>query len=308
MEISETLIYTASVFVITKVVFSILGWYSTLDGDKLYRRHLDKIWTNIQSMTIFELTHKSIVRAKERVRLYFKNWRKAIWFFTKLFFIMNIIMFFLGIVFVIHLNPDTSWELAFYLTLLDPLRIIGIVIFALVSTSIDVVSIFIAWLLLSKLSEQSTVFALVFHFFIDLVVSIVMSVVSLFLSTFVLAIFLGGLDPDFTAFEGGKQAIGAFQSFTVEGFIVTFDKFGIELIKALGGFFFFFSASSCFPILIYFFLLILLIILRIIPMRLKGIIEKTIFLITTDDKPVLKQLGNIIGGIAALLAALAKTL
>jgi hypothetical protein len=64
------------------------------------------------------------------------------------------------------------------------------------------------------------------------------------------------------------------------------------------------GASAALPTLIYFCIGITLCAMYFSPQSIQRIVSKTIFLVTTDDKPVFGQLGKVFGTLAAVIAAL----
>ena len=69
----EILGNVALAFLLTKGVFSLLGWYSKDGTDPLYRRGLDAVWDRLHELSWLQLVQQSLIRILRKVQRFFAS-------------------------------------------------------------------------------------------------------------------------------------------------------------------------------------------------------------------------------------------
>lgn len=263
-----TLGVSIAIFAIIKSFFGVLGWYSKDSQDKLYRENLDKIWLKIDGKSLFDFGHMFLIRLDKKIETSLKPKKEQIVLF---FFILNFFFFYFAAIFAD--NTELSGR-KFGIDFIDDIFAIPTLIFALLiaifGTLIDSISFYITILLIKKAANSPDIFGITKHLFFDLTIALIST--SLFFSGILL--FEDGVFLDFQE-----------QKLLIFSFVI--------------------GITSTLPSLTYLLIGIVLLFLWSIPIKIQKIVHMTIYKLTTDNSPVLTQLGNLIGGGIGVLGGIA---
>ena len=279
-------------FVVCKFFFGLLGWYSRNGSDDLYRQRLDTIWDRLHTDTLFDLAHRSLRRLVIRTRETLKTRRRALLRLAAMFFIINAISIVVALdVAILYLqrkidHPGSGILNAFNAE--TPLSGVICLTIAALGVGFDLVSALISWFFLKKAAATNRLSSTIFHISADAVVAIVAMIWSSFTLISTVALMSGATlleTLDFLLITAGHLS-----SFMDDGW------FAISIVMA---------ASAAIPTLVHLSVSLVVLAAYATPRSLQLILRRSIFLVTTDEKPILGQLGTVAGAIAASLAALA---
>jgi len=279
------------IFFLCKLAFGILGWYSSDGKDALYRKDLDRAWDRLHDETIYDILNTFLNRLVNRIQA-LRQRKYSVEILLLLVFSINLItllvaielQFYYPLEDIASIEPpslaaghlvinydDYDYKLGDALRLvLGSVSRFGFLLFF--TLCLDLISVLVTWSLLKRAARSKYLLTIFLHLFIDII--------------FVLLALIMGLVV-----------------------VIVIVPFGIMmLLPDVNIFISIFIISTVLPSILYFFIGFIMITAFLIPDRLKHIIQRTIYLITTDKKPVLSQLGNIAGGISGLLAGLLKVI
>ena len=309
---TEHLAYAIAAFTLAKLAFSFLGWYSQAGEDKIYRKHLDSLFDRLHELTLFELAHGLLVRLVRRVRETFGSGWKAIGVFLLVCLVLNAISLVVCdfILVVIAGAPEVFTDPEYYWgdNNLTPFMILfGAILIGLILC--DLVSSVTTWLLLIHVIKVNSIGRIAIHFVVDiLVVS-----VAFFFSWL---LFMGSNPHMIIAVAGHMEWEN--RGFPPLSFVSEAMPYIIRMISESLSFASYenselrylfigliLTLTSALPTVCYLFITSALLMAYLLPHR---ILIKAIYLVTTDSKPVLSQLGNAVGGLAAVLAVVLAVL
>lgn len=285
---TEALGLAVFVFIAFKTFFGVLGWYSRDGKDELYRKNLDKVWDRLYAGSLFDLGHFFLQRLVTRIR----QTIGTKWYGIRIvafcsFFWNGQIVFLAPILMPQNLQPPLD-ALSLSDTAAFPVEgLLAVVCISIAGIPSDVISSMVTWKRLKSAAKSISTRSLVKHVVVDAYLALFLAAMTIPLAGIVMGIFLGEVPPYFGI--GNINAGPVLDRYTM---------FTLRLI----------AFSALLPTLLYALFGASVLALRLIPDFVTRIIRKSVYLITTDDSPVLSQLGNIFGGVAALLAALVKLL
>ena len=88
---TESLLIAASLFVITKVIFSFVGWFLSVEGDSFVRQRLSAVWETLEDHTLPELLHWTLIKLVSRIRETFGSSRRALSGLLAAIFVINLL-------------------------------------------------------------------------------------------------------------------------------------------------------------------------------------------------------------------------
>ncbi len=277
-----------------------LSWYFKDEGDVLLRSNLDRLWVCLHDITLRSSLYKYFDKLVKRLNDTFPDKKRAMIFYFFFGFLLNSISAFVGyIIWAMSTYSAAGYDVTVFDVVVKsfeqytaswdkfryPLILMLLVSFA--GVIVDLLSIVITWKLLKMMVKSKYISMVFVHLIFDIILAalaVVWALVVLFFFAYVTSeLNLNSVTNTTQVFtqEVIKQSN---KSFTWYGIVV--------------------GLTSCIPTLLYLMLGSFLAIVHIIPNTFRNIFVKIIYLITTDNKPVLTQLGNFSGGVAALLVGL----
>ena len=176
MYLSTVLSAAIFVFVLVKILFSVLGWYSQNDKDQVYRRQLDTIWDNLQTLSFFDIGHNILRKLVVNIQsssLY--NWK-----FFIVFLVFGIVINFFSFMIFIELYDyingglwgNSITRLKHWLIAHGFFKTFSIVaITAFLGTAFDLISVLITWQLIKAASMKESLMQIVYHIGLDIVIA-----------------------------------------------------------------------------------------------------------------------------------------
>jgi len=297
MTLPWALALAAFIFLGIKSLFGLLGWYSRDGSDVLYRQHLDAWFDKLEEMTLFELAHGYFARWVSKVRDLVHSFKRPWLVIIGVFFCINLISYLLWSIAYFYFSYEAS-EAS-----IDDYMNIGLMGGLLIPGGIffDIISISVTWWLVKRAIASLTIFKIISHTFLDIALGILAMCWVLILFLVYTGLFTTELYWNLVNF---LAILG-----TAEGRTVLFEGF-FDLLSELWSepwlkyFAIIMGASSVLPTLTYLVFLIPLVLFKLTPRWIHRIGSKTIYLVTTDQKPVLTQLGNVFGSLGAIFTAL----
>lgn len=282
----ESLGIAVFVFLAIKTFFGALGWYSRDGKDELYRENLDKVWDRLNAGTLFDLGHFFLQRLVSRIRQTVGAEGFSMWKLVLMAVTGNLVLF-CSISLTAYLVELISGEGIDAI----PMSTVKITIFyAMVSTLFgvlgDIVSVFVTWRRLKSAAKSVSPGKTFWHIFIDS--SLAMLIICL-------------------SVVAGMLAMNYFFQISASNILELAGE-ELEFFNRLGNGLLLTTLTATLPTLFYVATGSALLALKLTPDIVSRFVKKSVYLLTTDDKPVLSQLGNIFGGTAALLASLIKLL
>lgn len=296
---------SAFAFACTKLFFGLLGWYSQIEQDQLYRKHLDEIWDNLYSQTSAQIVHGLLSKLVMEGNRLWKGFHHPLIGFLFISASANLLSYvigasafelgiagelvtlraLLGLPARTQLSFGHSWAIAMLLSAM-------LVLF-------DCLSLFVTWKLLKRAVQSESLFVTAMHLIADFVVTY-LAVVWSFASYFLV---LAMIRVD--VFSLTEIGIGLSRALISPlAFILGPRGFGAPafvLLASLG-----FTAAL--PTILYSLIGATLLAMHAAPRWIRTVLLRVIFLVSTDRTPVLAQLGSFFGGLAALFAGLAAML
>ena len=287
MTLPWALALAAFIFLVIKSLFALLGWYSRDGSDVLYRRHLDALVDKLETLTLFEVGHAYVQRWVLRVRGLLHTFKRPRLTIIGVFFCINLICFYLGMFIIRPLFDYVDFISPNVLTVGLGLTAGGVVF--------DILSIAVTWWLVKRAVASLKFFKMIGHILLDLFVAVIAIFWVFFLVTI---ITLAG---EFTMADLSILYSSPQTLFILLGRIFFGEKNVYYMLRVL---ILIMGASAALPTLTYLVFLIPLVLFKLTPQWVHKIGSKMIYLVTTDQKPVLTQLGNVFGSLGAILTAL----
>ncbi len=313
MSVPATIAIAVGAFTACKLAFGFLGWYSKSSAhvgggsrggrtsDDLYRDRLYALWDRLHLGTFFDVAHAGLMRLEVRVRQKFKTRRRAIFLLALTFLIVNLISILIALYMrdslrhgalldhIGHSIPDWFSEED------SPPTWVFLCV-AMLLTLIDLISADISWYFLKRAARSRRLRHMLLHGMADAAIAFVAVACSLLLLPFFNMRNTGVVDIDFFLRLYGHLVIDP---------IRTIQEFLDPPLVASG---IFMGLSASIPTVAHSSVVIGALFAYLAPDWLRKFTMRCISLVVKDDKPVLSQLGTVVGGIAALLAALGSLL
>lgn len=300
----ETLILTALasfcfVFAVSKALFSFLGWLFP-ESDAKYRNHLDSIFDQLDSYNLFGLAHSYFNRISFNIRKLFENKYRVYLIIIAVSFFINASTALASLAFVVgaqfYLSTRLEGLYSFWTSFMKlPVdKIFGsITVAGFLGSFFDMISVFITIALIRRASRAKKLKSIFLHINVDVVVA----VISLMWAYYIFTLIYGWVYED---------VLQIFHTFGINPRPHIAGTPGGTLTKTpeLWYVIIFYGISTTVPTIIYLSILIILLILRFIPDSFQRFLNKIVFLLTTDDRPILKQLSNFCSSAGGLFAAI----
>ena len=294
----DLLVITATVFAIVKALFGFLNWL-LIDSDKIYRKHLDYIWSSLYENSFHNLIFISCQNTIYRLKLLRNKFPFLILLIPFFLTILNYIIIIISFAAIAKSSPnfdfnenDSTIEVAWQL-----FREIGIfksqqLIILLIGTSA------FSFLTIS-LSKKTILLIPLVSRMSQLILIICRQIAIIFLGglTFVIFTFLSFYLYNWRLNTETQQYLYSQFYHISYNFQNSLLFISILTINAI---------AYALPSFLFLFLFLILLILKLIPNFLKKLILKFIFRLTTDKNPILDQLGNLLGGLGGIIAAILK--
>lgn len=304
---AEPFIIAGSLFLITKVAVSFVGWFLGEEGDSFARQRLDGLWEKLESHTFPLLLHEVLARFVRRIRETLLSSKRALIWLVVVAFVVNLFSVFLAIPLMTFLEEHSSayagsYNRTFPETVLGWWRgTLGVPLWSvaplfgptILGTVFDGASAYVTWLLIRKAAAARSLKAAFSHLFMDVAVAIA----SCCWAAFALIFFIGSVDLDIST-----SILWTLEYLATEEFpaIIHAEWSAEHIAYAVLG------ISAAIPTVAYSVLLILCILAHLTPRWLHRFSTRCVFLVTTEKTPVFGRVGTVLGGLAATAGAIAK--
>ena len=279
-------------FILTKLLFSFLAWYLHDEGDKAIKEKLADVWVKLDDLVVKDGVFHIVEKLLKQLRRYLSSPYK-IWLYIFLIgFVLNGLSAFSGY-FLWSFNeyPDKSFvdilnlSVSYYSSSFDKVMYVTyLTLFvSVIGASVDMLSLLVTWKLLNHAIKRRVMSVFYVHIVADLFLMSV-SVLWAYCVLLIAAAYING--------------------YSVLDFFITMD--GTEFRNLFDTFFDYsivMGASSVLPTLLYVSLIAIILLMHWMPQWLRGFLRKVLYLLQAKKEPVLSQLGNFLGGVAAILAA-----
>ena len=295
IDLIAVLVYATASFIVVHILFGVISWIYP-DSDQIYRSNLDRAIEEIDQKTFFDLGKCLLIRLVEKIgklRL-----RVAIPLVLIGSFLLNVIVYFttISVVTSTHFAEsfggyDAVFESILAANIVDLLVMIMLV--GSLGTIFDCLSLGITVWLIYRASIATTARSLLSHVGVDLVVALVAIAWAYAILTLTLQYFYEELQPLVRVYAGSfadrylRPSIGS----------------TLEVNPGLWYVVIGLGLSTAVPTMIYLLVLAPLLSFRLIPRRIQEFISLILFRITTDERPVLQQLGRISKGASVVIGA-----
>ena len=255
------------IFTIIKSFFGILGWYTKDFQDVMYRNRLDNLWTLLNKKSLYNIAHNFLKVLVQRIEKTIIPNKLGV---IIIFFSLNYSLFWFA-----SIGVDNSDFIGKNMGIhnsnkfMDSEAQAAAIFIGFVGLILDYLSLLITMWLIKNAANSHTIKGISLHIFLDIIIATMSALV--FVS--VALVIDGNYLP--------------FQDYFKEQKLLIFSM-------TLG-------ITSTIPSTVYFIIAIILILIWVIPKKVQMIISNIIYRLTTDDKPVLTQLGNILGGLAGIV-------
>ena len=281
-------------FILSKVIFGCLGWYTQLGADALYRSRLDRLWDALHNLGFSELSQRALVRLVAKLDAMLVDRRRVILIFFAASAVINFFSLVLGAAIFFHIQ-DMSLADIFS----EDTPIVGFlavfVLVPLMGCLFDIISAWVTIALLRHASRNPKITVLAWHAGADLVVA----GFALLWVAFCVGLVASFLEIDKSVIESFMFQLEMLH----EGLRDFFNGLNTDA-SANAIVYLILGSSTALPTLAYLTIWVALVIVWSLPEALKPYFRNIIYLVTTDNKPVLSQLGTFFGGCAAILGAL----
>lgn len=306
----EALLTAAAVFGVIKISFLFFDWVLSDDGDIFVRKQLDVLWEKLDKYSLKEILHLSLTRLVLRVReAYRKTKHPVIKLFVITFtinFLSVLLAMFLESVYLEGNSYFEGYESVILKFGDDRYFIYACIVLPLLGMILDCVSLFITWVLLRNAAAASSLIVAINHLIIDVTLALVavcwMAFCLFLVSEISVFINVPAVPPE-VGLRGIQEVLVSSWDSVISEFVPFFFSadawsFTVTILVV--------SISAAFPTFAYSVLLAVCILVHVTPRWLHRFITRCIYLITTEDTPVLKRLGTAFGGAAALAVAITK--
>lgn len=283
------------VFAVFKLLFGFLGWFSRDVKDKLYQDRLETVWLQLQEYSLADIVHIGLDRLVNRVRETFSSKRNALVWFVLFSLVINFFSCLIAwTIMGVYLDAGRTFKVILDVVkmfiFLLPLKLCFITIATTLLGSIfDLISILITWYFIKSAARVRSIIRTLRHLAIDSFIAVMASLWA-FVCLMLWNILSEGID--FSDLLNIPKA-----------------SFLIIVNKMAGGIFIIVTGiSAAFPTIAYIFIGLVSLAAHFTPKPVHRFISRIIYLVTTDKKPVLSQLGTVFGALVGLMSAIAAAL
>lgn len=276
-------------FIILKFLFHLLGWYSRDSSDQLYRKQLDALFDRLWQMPPVELFQRFLGRTVTRFDDTFGAFPFVSAKWLGVFFALNVVSLPLGVVALWILREQSLLggivgSAESYLFQSMPQAVTALLVAGVIGALFDLVSLAVTRVLLVAAAKAEARLVGVGLLLLD--------------AAFVFIVFLCA------------RWLFVFGSCLIFDVHSSFEEAWMLLYPDLSGFAapITLVATSALPTIAYLTVGVVLAGLHFFPQGMNQCLIRTVYQISTDSKPVLSQIGNVVGVGAAILTALGVVL
>lgn len=285
------------VFAIMRTLFAFLAWLFP-EADAGHRRQLDHMFDALDRHSLFDLGQITLVRLMKPINRFFSRSPRSYVIVGAFSFLQNAIVFTVVSTLVIASHFwMLSWGIQATVESVEKAGLLNFsamnILVAILGTAFDLFSLRVTILLINWATSARTGSLLSAHLAFDLIVAAVSCMWAYVMLDITLRTFYPQIVPYVSDYAGGSP--GAYMAPTLwETLQVNPEVWYI--VVGLG-------VSAALPTIIYLLALFPVVSLRAIPKRVQAVLGRIVFLLTTDDAPVLKQLAAFTSNAGALVAA-----
>ena len=294
---TEVFVTAIFVFGVAKTFFYLLGWLFP-EADKTYRKHLDSFFEFLDDYSIFELGHLILIRFVQIVEKLFRRPIRGYLAFGAISFVLNDLVFIITTNNIV-LSSESIFDEWGIEDLQGIIEELGWIVFwsmmllvGFLGTIFDLISLAVTLTLLRWASQAKSPLLLLVHLVIDILVATISCLWAYVILDFTIRLYKKQI---LSIVEDRSDNPGGYIGDTLW---TTLD--GVEnlwyVVIWLG-------VSVALPTILYLVVLLPVLILRVLTPALQKALSRVVFLLTTDNKPVLFQLATFFSYFGALLAA-----
>lgn len=290
------LVLAALCFYIVRAAFRFHSWLYP-ESDQIYRRHLDQMIDRLDQESIFEIGKGTLIRFVEKFKcLPVKAFILA---FLLVSFSVNVIVYMVSISVVTATHfPDFGSGIEAVLASIRSANISNLFFMNLfvgsLGTCFDVFSLWITFNLIARASISTTVRKLLTHLGIDLIVAGISVLWAYFVLSFTLRFFYANF----------LTLVEEYAPYWADVYIGPTIQQTLDTNPDLWYVVWGLGISTAIPTIVYFVTLIPLLAFRLIPRRAQDLTGLILYRLTTDERPVLRQLEGFTEITAAIIAGL----
>lgn len=284
-------------FLFTKGIFLFFGWITKYDGDLLYRKNIDKFLDVLENKSVYEVFVEYIHVLVSKMQDVFSSAKFKYFVFPLSVYFINVLLYYYVTFYRLQVDGINVHE--YYYRLLiknfpsctvyyNP--VFGMFIGPLFLTIIGILSVAITIKLLQRASRTNSRLNLFILFILDLSFCLVFWFVIRKFSFFVEGVGRG-IGTLITCYPNYDKFDMYFKS-TVETGLWILNNFKPASV------YFFLGITSYLPTISYVVIVLPILLMVFQPRATRHVL----FLITTDNKPIMTQLGNFFGVIAVFLS------
>jgi hypothetical protein len=289
--VTSFIAYSAFTFIGFKVFFSFLAWFASTENDRLIRKKLDSIWDRLQGINLFDLMHRVLQRLVERTRATFPGKKRAVLFLTLTILGLNFlawmgtnIMFFRGP----HVSMSPEFESTMDLILFRWVDLTAGFKYTVATFPVTAISAWVTWALIVRAAESRSLTLLIVHLLID----VVLAIAALYATRVVNLVLIAPYSLADSMPMALNQILGMFEQ----------NDYGRR------AFFVPLALAASAPTIAYMSLSIAAVIAFLTPKAFQHMLRRVLYLVSTDNRPVLDQVGNVAGAAGVFLVALISIL
>jgi hypothetical protein len=303
---AKPIIFAVGFFTLIKIFFGILGWYSRTGSDDIYRNSLDNLWERLHKESLFEVVHGILSQLVSRIDAILKHRYLAFFLFIFISFTINCIAIALSFAILFFKVNPIQYLFPFLLGLFtETFR--NYLIIAFMGALFDVISVFITIWLIRLASVSLSLLKATCHFIIDIILAFLSFYFTVYAALITVQLlvapnieFVSILQQAMITMRMALYYYSEVWSFLINGINLSqlSNSQAISLMLLIIG------LSSVLPTLLYLSISVFIVAIKFIPNSFKSVVMNIIFLVTTDNKPVLSQLGTAFGVLVGALGAI----
>ncbi len=281
-------------FAIIKTLFGFLAWLFP-EADT-YRAQLDSVIDMLDTHSIFEVGRLVLRRAISPVQQFFSRRLRGYLTIGVISLLLN------GVVFVLASTAAIAYYFSFFSDGIDAtvssietagvLNFTGMTILVgLLATAFDLLSLTVTMYLLTQASLAKTSRSLASHLGVDLLVATVSCMWAYGILDITLHLYYEQMLPYVDHFSFGSP----------DSFIRVTLWETLKVSKAMWYVVLGLGISAALPTVLYVIALIPILLLRVTPPFVQRGLTRVLYLVTTDDQPVLRQVATFASGVRAII-------
>ena len=288
---ATALLWAITTLGLVKILFSFASWMLALH-DKVFRTHLDELWDNLHAMTLHESVALVLQAIGVRLRATLERENAQ----TSLFFAFLIFNYVACILSLVVLGTSHGYGIITSLKYINFGGYVGLLGLSITLSFIDILSMRVTAAFLVRVGSRNGRVHTIANFALSICVIAFAAMTAMLVFHFVtepryyypLPLWPGGAV--WSIISRAPSLLDALPQRPTWYFLL------------IG----FFATAASLPTIIYIFSLGLLLTVRPDPIW-RGV-RRIIFLLTTEKRPILEQIGSLVGGAAAIATLIAKVL